>query len=190
MRVWYDTQPESGQSLVETAITFIFLLLLIIGGFELAQVFSTYSAMTNAAREGSVHASSSVTLRKELCDWAPLDCDGVEDTRSSTFVCHEYRDELEAQKDDYPALYEYCTRIVQAIAARNLDPKEEYLTIGNPRYVKKIQTDPDRYRISVEVRYELKTLFSSSIELPILGRMGLPRSYSVSYTMVVESRSF
>lgn len=185
---WYAMHDERGQSLVEASLTLIFLLLLIIAGFELAQVFSHYSALTNATREGALYASSAgEELRLELCAKASLDCDGDPNTQSSTFVCHDTN--LDQNDPTEDALYEYCDRIRRTIVVRNIDPDPLFLTIGNPHY-EQISTDPDRYKISVQVRYELETLFSSTIELPVLGRMGLPRTYPISYTMVVESRTF
>ena len=179
---------ERGQSLVEGALTIIFLLLLIIAGFEMAQVFSHYSAMTNAAREGALFASSAgEELRLELCSKAALDCDGDENTQSSTFVCHESN--LDQNDPTEDSLFEYCDRIRRTLVVRNVDPDPLFLTIGNPRY-EQISTDPNRYKIRVRVRYEIKTLFSSTLELPVLGRMGLPETYPIAYTMVVESRTF
>lgn len=179
---------ERGQSLVEGALTIIFLLLLIIAGFEMAQVFSHFSATTNGAREGALFASSAgEELRLELCSKAPLDCDGDANTQSSTFVCHD--SDLDQNEPTEDSLFEYCDRIRRTLVVRNVDPDPLFLTIGNPRY-EQISTDPNRYKIRVRVRYELKTLFSSTVRLPILGRLGLPETYPIAYTMVVESRTF
>lgn len=51
------THGEKGQSLVELAISIMFLLLLIAGIVDLGRAFFTYIALRDAAQEGAAYAS-------------------------------------------------------------------------------------------------------------------------------------
>lgn len=194
MKVWknilkkqYTRGDERGQSLVEAALAFVFLMLLIIASFELAQVFSVYSALTNAVREGALYASSKDDLRTEVCLNVPLECDGNDDTTSRTLICEDLQ--LDPNNRTQDSMYTYCERVRRVIIVRRLDPDSEFLTIFNPSYTPLVSS-PGRFKIRLRAQYRLGTLFTSSIELPILGRMGLPQAYTISYTMIVETRSF
>lgn len=58
------TNAATGQSIVEMAMLAPFLVILLLAIFEMSQVFTTYIALVNAAREGGVYAS----LYPELSD--------------------------------------------------------------------------------------------------------------------------
>lgn len=52
-----DSQFQSGQSLVELALTITILLTLLAGAFDLGNAFLDYIALRDAAQEGAVYAS-------------------------------------------------------------------------------------------------------------------------------------
>jgi hypothetical protein len=160
-------QDERGQGLVEAAVAIAFLLMLVIGIFEVGQVFSAYIVLVNSVRDGALYASANPDLRNQV----------------SESNCHAQGLTQEA----YPNLYAYCERVKLGIITRRLDPDDQYLTIMNPIY-EPLNGSPNRYRITVGAEYRLSTLFTSSISMPFFGRLGLPSSYTLSYKMVVESR--
>lgn len=63
---------ENGQSLVELAISMMFLLLLVAGTIDLGRAFFTYIALRDAAQEGAAFAS---VARDSIND--PMVCDKI-----------------------------------------------------------------------------------------------------------------
>ncbi len=151
-------ENERGQSLVEMAVILPFLILLVLAVVELSWAFVTYIGVINSSREGAVYAS----LYPEL-----VDCDDTEpysDPASIADKCEIYRERIKAET-----------------IAMNMDPKN--LTITAP-------DAPDIYAncpITVTVAYSL-TMFSSSISLPLFGRMGLPNAYTIRYAGTMPIR--
>ncbi|MDQ7031004.1 MAG: pilus assembly protein [Ardenticatenia bacterium] len=167
---------EQGQSLVEASITLIFLLLLVIAIFEMAQVFSTYLVLVNSVRDGAIYAASHAKANQ-----LPQDVEMLQ--RDPTYQPNTY-----CTNPNNPSLQHlnaYCERVKQGILIRGLDPQGAYLTILDPVFVPTTKNTAG-FTILVGAEYRLTTLFTSSISLPLLGRMGLPSQYTVSYTMEVD----
>lgn len=61
---------EQGQSLVEVSVVSIFFMILAIMIFEAGVVFSTYTVLLNASREGAVYASAHPELTTVVTDTA------------------------------------------------------------------------------------------------------------------------
>jgi Flp pilus assembly protein TadG len=59
---------EKGQSLVELAISLMFLLILLGGIVDLGRAFFTYMAMRDAVQEGALYGSINPTLTVEIKD--------------------------------------------------------------------------------------------------------------------------
>ncbi len=167
---------ERGQSLVEASITLVFLLLLVIAIFEMAQVFSTYLVLVNSVRDGAIYAASHAKSNQ-----LPQDVETLK--RQPNYQPNTY-----CSNPTNPSLGHlntYCERIKQGILIRGLDPQGAYLTILDPVFVPTTKNAAG-FTILVGAEYRLTTLFTSSISLPLLGRMGLPSQYTVSYTMEVD----
>ena len=167
---------ERGQSLVEASITLVFLLLLTIAIFEMAQVFSAYLVLVNSVRDGAIYAAShsrSDQLQRE-----------VQDLRSrpgyqpNTYCSNP-------NNPTYTHLNAYCERVKQGVLIRGLDPAAAYLTVLDPIF-EPSSKNAAGFVVIVGAEYRFTTLFTSSISLPLLGRMGLPSQYTVSYTMKVD----
>jgi len=56
-----QTRGENGQSLMELAISLMFIMVLLAGGIDLGRAFFTYSALRDAAQEGAAFASIAPT---------------------------------------------------------------------------------------------------------------------------------
>jgi Flp pilus assembly protein TadG len=65
-------QNDKGQSMVELAISLMFLLFLVAGVVDLGRAFFTYIALRDAAQEGAAYAS---VAREELS--APMACSAI-----------------------------------------------------------------------------------------------------------------
>jgi hypothetical protein len=52
-----DSRKEEGQGLLEAAVAFLFLLIILIAMFEMAMVFASYIALLNTAVQGAVYAA-------------------------------------------------------------------------------------------------------------------------------------
>ena len=70
---------ESGQSMVELAISLVFLFILLAGVVDLGRAFFTYIALRDAAQEG---ASYGAVARERTADL--IDCTGIENRVRST----------------------------------------------------------------------------------------------------------
>ncbi|MDD5367942.1 MAG: TadE/TadG family type IV pilus assembly protein [Anaerolineaceae bacterium] len=57
---------ERGQSLVELAISLVFLLLLLSGTIDLGRAFFTYITLRDAAQEGAIYASYQPTCTDQI----------------------------------------------------------------------------------------------------------------------------
>lgn len=60
------TSKERGQSLVETAIALVILLLLVGGIVDLGRAFFTFMALRDAVQEGALYGSVNPTLTTEI----------------------------------------------------------------------------------------------------------------------------
>lgn len=151
---------EQGQSLVEVAVIFPFLLLLLLGAVEIAQAFNAYIALINAAREGATWA----TLYPETvdCTAAQMDADDGSEFGGRCF--------------------EYSERVKAEALANNLDLRE--LMILKPSASKPFYANCP---ITTTVAYSLTT-FSSTMSMPLLGRMGLPNKYVIRYSLGMPIR--
>lgn len=149
---------EQGQSLAEMAIMIPFLLVLLIAIIELAQAFTVYIGMINAAREGAVYAS----LHPELRTQSDLTNCSIDQE-----ICTNYVDRIKAE----------------AIALM-LDV-DDNLTVSPPT----IQGSNSGINcpITTTVAYSLTT-FTSGMNLPLVGRFGLPNVYQIRYSVSMPIR--
>lgn len=155
---------EQGQNVVEMAIVTPFMLFLILALFEMGQVFYAYIAMVNAARDGSIYASLNPSLSTSTVCPSPIPQVGTSGYGGMTEQCKNFADRISA--DTVAALLDSRSLTI----ARPLAP-----TIGL------------NLPITVTVSYQLTT-FSSSMAMPFFGRMGLPNSYNLSYSMAMPIR--
>lgn len=167
---------ERGQSLVEASITLIFLLLLVIAIFEFGQVLSAYITLTNSVRDGAVYAASHA--RNDQLRGEVRDLQSRAGYQQNTYCSNP-------NNPSYVHLNVYCERVKQGILIRGLDPAPAYLTILDPIFQPSSQNAAG-FTILVGAEYRVTTLFTSSISMPLLGRMGLPSQYTISYTMEVD----
>ena len=70
---------EHGQSLVEFAMSIVFLVLLVAGVVDLGRAFFTYIALRDAAQEGAVYGSIA-----RIYPWAPMQCDAIAERARNT----------------------------------------------------------------------------------------------------------
>jgi Flp pilus assembly protein TadG len=147
------TRETSGQNIVEMAVLLPFLLFMVLALYEMAQVFTAYIALVNAAREGAVFAS----LNSELSDSTKVSVDD-----------QLYRD--------------YVDRVKQEILALELNP--QYLSVSRPVSATLPSAKPS---ITVTLGYQLQT-FVGTVVVPFFGRMGLPSSYGLSYSIGMPIR--
>jgi hypothetical protein len=61
-----DHRHESGQSMVELALTITILMILLAGTIDLGRAFFTYMAMRDAAQEGAAYGSLNPTDHAEI----------------------------------------------------------------------------------------------------------------------------
>jgi Flp pilus assembly protein TadG len=160
-----DQAKEKGQSLVELALFIMpILALLLIAAIELTQVFTVYIALINSARAGSTYASLYPETRN--CADPP-----ESDTSAISTKCIEYSERV---KDEIIAVSEVG---FGTIDTNSLDIDVPVMYSPNP---------PTVYAncpITTTVTYQLSTIFSSSVSLPLVGRMGLPSSYTIRYSV-------
>ncbi|MCG3142283.1 MAG: hypothetical protein HDKAJFGB_03709 [Anaerolineae bacterium] len=149
---------EQGQSLAEMGIMIPFLLVLLLGVIELAQAFTVYIGMINAAREGAVYAS----LHPELRNEADLtNCSIAQE------ICNNYVDRIKGE----------------ALALK-LDV-DDNLTVTPPTI--RPNDFGINCPITSTVAYSLTT-FTSGMSLPLVGRFGLPNSYLIRYGVSMPIR--
>ncbi len=140
------------------AITFPFLLILLLGIIELAQAFTVYIGMINAAREGAVYAS----LHPELRTQADLTNCSIDQN-----ICNNYIDRIKGE----------------AIAL-GLDV-DDNLTVTPPTI--RASDSGINCPITSTVAYSFTT-FTSGMSLPLVGRFGLPKSYLIRYGVSMPIR--
>lgn len=159
---------EEGQNLVEMAIVTPFMLILLLAIVEMGQVFYAYIAMVNAARDGSIYASLNPGLSAACPD--PLPQVGTSNYGAMTAECKTFADRVGA--DTVAAL---------------LDSR--MLTIARPISTTVYPPAALPYQnITVTVSYQLST-FSSGMEMPFFGRLGLPATYNLSHSMGMPIRN-
>jgi len=152
-------KSEEGQSIAEMGIMFPFLLLLLIAVIELAQAFTVYIGMINAAREGAVYASLYPDLRNEA---------DLKNCSMDPQICSNYLDRIKAE----------------AIAL-GLDV-DDNMTITPPTIESSSKTGIN-CPITVTVAYTFST-FTSNVNLPLVGRFGLPNHYNIRYGVSMPIR--
>ena len=78
-------RKEKGQSLVELALVFTLLLLLLTGIIDLGSMFYTYTALQDTAQEGAIYASAHATEPTLIADRikqsasSPIDASNITD---------------------------------------------------------------------------------------------------------------
>jgi Flp pilus assembly protein TadG len=56
-RLRFNARGEEGQGLLEAAVAFLFLLLLLLAMFEMTMIFSSYIALLNTTVQGAIYAA-------------------------------------------------------------------------------------------------------------------------------------
>jgi len=80
-----ERKSERGQSLVELALSFTFLMLLVGGAIDLGRAFFTFITLRDAAQEGAIFGSYEPTDQCGVKDrvrasaTSPIDTDGIAD---------------------------------------------------------------------------------------------------------------
>lgn len=152
------------------AIVTPFMLILLLAMFELGQVLYAYIAMVNAARDGSIYASLNPRI-------------------SSSSVCPDPLPQVGAS--GYGAMPEECKTFADRLAADTVAAllDSRMLTIARPISTTVYPPSALPYQnITVTVSYQLRT-FSSAMEMPFFGRLGLPATYNLSYSMGMPIRN-
>jgi hypothetical protein len=175
---------QKGQSIVEIAIAMPFLLVLLLGVFELGIVFASYMAVVSAAREGAVFASMYPKLADASCGHAPHDdCTGVHDDDKydlsaggtlTTTVWEEYSHRIENEAFVQPGERLRAEGLINTGLFMIERPYAPSLTLGEP--------------ISVTVHYTISTM-TSGMSMPIFGRLGLPNQYHIRYEYAMPIRN-
>ncbi len=172
---WPGQSGEEGQSLVEVTLSICLLLFLLLGIYEMSQVFLTYMALVNAAREGAAYAA----LHWELTD--------------ST------KTEAVASCAEGNSWCSFANRVTGELDANMLNPSNPtFFTVTESR---PFGNGPDgsgpgkttyylgyNCPITVTVTYHLYT-FTSQMSVPIFERMGLPDHYDLSYSASMPIRT-
>lgn len=164
---------STGQSMVEMAVAFPFLIMLVLALIEMGIIFGSYISLVNATREGAIFAS----MHPELTNSAN---DGNAYGNGST-VWNEY---VKRVNDEILVVIGEPLREGQII-------DQHTLTINRPALGPTTTACPTRLEIgcpiTVTVYYSVET-FSSRMSLPGFGRFGLPNTYRVSYSFGVPIR--
>jgi Flp pilus assembly protein TadG len=159
---------KSGQSVVEVALTLPFLLLVILGLVEMGILFSTYIALVNATREGTLYAS----MHPELSNSTQTP------TTSATWI--EYQSRIADEVD--------VTVGARLREGQLLD--SQTLTVNRPVIATSgtcANSTNIGCPITVTVSYQLHT-FLNDVNMPVLGRFGLPNTYTMNYSMAAPIR--
>lgn len=77
---------EQGQSLVELAMSLVFLLLLVAGAVDLGRAFFTFIALRDAAREGATYGSFHPTKNAEILKRVTASAHGPIDSAGFTDI--------------------------------------------------------------------------------------------------------
>ncbi len=162
-------EKEQGQSLVELAVIIPFLAILLIAAIEMAQAFTVYIALINATRAGASYAQ----LYPEVRNCA--DPPGT-DTSANSEKCIEYSERV---KDEILAMgfngFGFITT-----DDLDVDVPTMYSPSGSTVYA--------NCPITSTLTYNLRTVFTSSMSMPLFGRMGLPNTYSIRYSTAMPIR--
>lgn len=164
---------KSGQSVVEVALTLPFLLVIIIGLVEMGILFSTYIALVNGAREGTIYAS----IHPELAD------SGLTPTTSSIWI--EFQERVNNEVN---------VAVGERLREGQLIDRQT-LTVDRPVLGPAVNTGgldctpPSNIGcpITVTVKYQLHT-FLNDVNVPTFGRLGLPSAYTLTYGMAIPIR--
>lgn len=160
----HEKTGERGQSLVELAVIIPFLAILIIAAIEMTQAFTVYIALISAARAGANYASLYPETR--LCADPP-----ESDTSSNSAKCIEYSERV---KEEILAVSEFGFAFLTTDDL-DVDVPVMYSPDGSTVYA--------NCPITTTLTYSLQTIFSSSVSLPLFGRMGLPNAYAIRYSI-------
>lgn len=177
-----NSKTEKGQAVVEFAYTFPFLVILFLVVFEMGILFATYLSMVNAAREGAMFASLNPNLVDTTCGtngWP--DCKGTIDEQpygavtNTLTIWKEYENRI---RNDSEVLVNNPLIVAGLQGSGNVGikidrPIAPVLAVGN--------------YVTVTVTYTLTT-FTSSVQMPFFGRMGLPSYYSLHYAVGIPIR--
>lgn len=181
----------AGQSMVELVMTLPLLIMLVLALIEIGIVLGTYIALINAAHEGATFASMYPELGDRSCGELPNPtCEGASDdnlyggsTVTSTLtIWNEYYDRVQSEV----VMFNGESLVQGGLLTSNqftvtrpiLDPSSKSGCTNG--------TEP-LCTVTVTVHYNLYT-FSSNITLPVVGRLGLPTYYQLSYTYAMPVR--
>ena len=154
-RNWKLVGREEGQGLTDLAVGGVLLMILLLAIVEMAQVFRTYVILQNSTREAALYAAANPLLTQETVD-DMSECDNPDDDLCSAYVEAFHTDfDVMGQSKDFSKL-----------------------TLPVPGLPNGWGVDCP---VVVNATYQLYT-FSSQMQLPFVGRMGLPDHYSINYT--------
>jgi hypothetical protein len=145
------------------AVIVPFLAILLIGAIEMAQAFTVYIALINATRAGASYAQLYPEVRN--CANPP-----GSDTSAISDQCIEYSERV---KDEILAIASNGFGFIDAAELEITPP-----TMYSP-------SPPTVYAncpITSTLAYNLHTVFTSSMSMPLFGRMGLPNAYTLRYS--------
>jgi hypothetical protein len=160
------SEGEEGQGLIEAAVGFVFLLLILLAMFEMAIVFASYIALLNCSIQGAVYAAA--YPRYHMVE-GPLEPD---DPHYSYYQFYQE--------------YESIIRSEALAGGLSLDS----LHISPPQLPSgTLQGEvlSGNTPITVTLEYHMTT-FSSEIIFPLFDRFGLPSEYHISARSAVPSR--
>jgi len=152
-------RSERGQSMVEVAVVSVFFMILAIMIYEAGVVFSTYTVLLNASREGGIYASAHPELAS------------VTSVPTNTAVYQEYLAVTATEASSLPGWVDRDSTSFQI--------ERPVLIVTN--------TSTGEQGLRVRVRYNVRT-FTSTISLPFFGRMGLPNYWPISAWTIMPAR--
>lgn len=107
---------EKGQSMVELALTFTLLLMLLMGVIDLGRAFFTFSAMRDAAQEGAVYGSlypgdfDAIIARVRASSQTPVDMTDTAIRIEPSIIgvpCHGNGIRIDVYYDAFPLLFPF-----------------------------------------------------------------------------------
>jgi Flp pilus assembly protein TadG len=196
--------------MVEIAVAFPFLILIVIVLIDFGIVFASFLSLVNATREGAVFAS----MYPQLAITSPSQCLQVTGTATVSTphdpdqsitgaTCVGYQDDKPyaggaGVTNTLSIWTEYVDRIRNDVVLPVGEPLKatqladvDLLYIDRPIIGPTSSTCPTQRDagcpITVTVHYFIHT-FTSDMSFPIFGRFGLPNTYRIDYTMGMPIR--
>lgn len=168
---------QEGQSIIEIAFTLPLLLMIVLALFEMGVVFGSYISLANATREGAIFAS----MHPELTNPANDNNTYGGGTRT---LWQEY---FKRVNDEIVVLVSEPLREGQLLDEGTLTVNRPVLgPAPGPNCPGTNPMNPG-CPITVTVSFRLHT-FVSDASLPVVGRLGLPNYYQITYSVGMPIR--